>query len=317
MRGPGWGHAGLVLNELKRMWFACRDWRDARARRHETIGPAHLYWNPRGLVYVRAWRHYCVGLIRESLRRHPRALDLVLDDIAAPAGVHRRIGFQFEHTLVRPGGGDSAGAPPSRTPLAGGTGVYLARLLHREALARCDAVIEYSHANRVHLERSGGFEAHLARSIVVAPLLYRLDTGAGHRRQRMITLFSDEREGRRARFLDEARAAGLPLVNRRRAYAAGSLQRLLRDTRVLVNLRRSDDHHTIEELRILPALLCGVVVVSEDGPLRELLPYARHIVWAPREHLVETVRAVDADYAGWRSRLADVMSAMLDRLAST
>jgi hypothetical protein len=311
------GYAGFVLTDLKRIWLTFRDWRDGRARRRESIGPASLTWNPRGPIYVRAWRHYCVGLLRSELLRRPRAVDLAIDEVEATAGTYRRIGFQYEHTVVRPGGGDSTGAPPSRTPLADGKGVYLARLLHREAHERCDRVIEYSEINRVHLERAGGFEEHLARTVVLAPLLYPLDTRPRARRQRMITLFSDEHSGRRAVFLQEARAAGLPVVNRRRAFAARVLRRLLRDTRILVNLRRTNDHHTIEELRILPALLCGVVVVSEDGPLRELLPYQQHIVWASRERLVEAVRAVDADYPAWRARLIECpdLPAVIARMA--
>lgn len=292
-----------MLSTLRRLRFAWRDWRDRVARRREHIGPATLVWNPRGLIYIRAWRQWVLELIRTELARQPRALELWFDDDPPPGHRALRVGFQYEHAVVRPGGGDSAGAPPSRTPLPDGRGVYVARVLQRDMLERCALVVDYSHINRAHLQAAGGFDHFLQRCIVLAPLLYAPDFRQRPRRHALLTLCSDATRGRRGQFLREARAAGLALRNVRRCFEPAALRALLLDTRILVNLRQSEDHHTLEELRILPALLCGVVVVCEDAPLRHTLPYAPYIVWATRDQLVATVAAVAADYAQWWQRI--------------
>ncbi|HEX6833334.1 MAG TPA: hypothetical protein VF132_07360 [Rudaea sp.] len=290
---------------LKRLWFARRDARDARAFVHEPVGPAVLTHNPSHTVYVRAYYRYCVQLFRHALQRQPRALHLVFGgypegDCTLPV---RRMQFQIEHTIVKPGGGDSEGAPVSATPLPHGEGRYLARLLHRPILAAADLVIDYSRANLLHLRGAGGFDDVLAHTSVIAPLLHEPWFARDGRDRACLTLFSDAREGRRARFLATARARGLPIRNLKRCFDSDALQAHYRRTRVLVNMRRSDHHDTIEELRILPALQSGVIVVSEDAPLRDALPYARFIVWAPYDALAETAAEILRDYERWHARV--------------
>lgn len=297
--------ASAMLHRLKRWWFARRDARDARAFVHERTGAAVLTHNPRHTLYVRAYYRYCVDLFRASLQRQAQAVHLVFGDYPAGDG-HlrpRRIAFQIEHTLVRPGGGDSDGAPLSNTPLPHGGGRYLARLLHRPALAAADLVLDYSHANIRHLRDAGGFDDVLAHTVVIAPLLHRVCLAREGREQPALTLFSDAGEGRRARFLAAARARGLPIRNLKRCFDGDVLQARYRRTRVLVNVRRSDHHDTIEELRILPALQSGVIVISEDAPLRHALPYERFIIWAPYDALLERLAEVLRDYERWHARL--------------
>lgn len=294
-----------LLHALKRAWFALRDRRDRAAAVTDRIGNGAITWNPRHIAYLRAYHGYCVALFADVLVRSGAALHLVFDDYpAAATGLPlRRIGFQIEHTLVKPGGGGSAGAARSNTPLADGSGHYLARVLHLDALRQCDRVVEYSAANLAHLQAAGGFGSYLERVLPLAPLLFEADFGASHRNWQIMTLFGDAEEGRRGRFLRNARAAGLPVRNRKRCFEPERLRQAFRRCRILVNVRRSDHHDTLEELRVLPALLCGVVVVSEDVPLRETIPYQRFVVWARYEDLPATVARVHADYAAWHARI--------------
>lgn len=290
---------------LKRLWFARRDARDARAFVHERVSAAMLTHNPQHTVYVRDYYRYCVALFREALQRQPLPMHLLFDDYppgdcALPL---RCIAFQIEHTLVKPGGGDSEGSPVSQTPLPRGDGHYLARLLHRAKLAAADLVIDYSHINREHLRAAGGFEDVLGHTIVIAPMLHARCFDRDGRDQPVLTLFSDAGKGRRGRFLSEAMSRKLPIRNLKRCFDRAALQAQYRRTRVLVNLRRSDHHDTIEELRILPALLSGLVVVSEDGPLRDTLPYARFIVWARYDDLIERTAELLRDYDRWHTRI--------------
>jgi len=295
-----------ILRAIKRVWFGWRDARDRRALTTHPVGRGAITWNPRHTVYVRAYYAYCVGLFADALAREGRRLHLVFGDYpAAPAGDMPlcRIGFQIEHTLVRPGGGDSEGAPPSRTPLPDGGGVYLARVSGLDRLLGCDTVVEYSAANLAHLRRARGFDAYLDKALLVSPLLYDADFSMAQRRREIVSLFSDPAEGRRGRLIRAARDAGVIIHNVKRCFDAQRLRRLYRDTRILVNMHRSDDHHTLEELRVLPALLCGVLVVSEDVPLRDSIPYARYVIWSSLDDLPAMVARVHAEYAVWHTRI--------------
>lgn len=310
-----------LLHALKRAWFALRDRRDRAAAVTDPVGNGAITWNPRHIAYLRAYHGYCVALFADALTRNGAALHLVFDDYPAAATGQplRRIGFQIEHTLVKPGGGGSAGAPRSNTPLPDASGHYLARVLHLDVLRQCDRVIEYSAANLAHLRAADGFGGYLERVVPLAPLLFDADFSVARRNWPIMTLFGDADEGRRGRFLHAARAAGLPIRNRKRCFEPGQLRQAFRQCRILVNVRRSDHHDTLEELRVLPALLCGVVVVSEDVPLRETIPYQRFVVWSRYEDLPATVARVHADYAAWHTRifgdpaLIDILQAMRAR----
>ncbi|MDC8014615.1 hypothetical protein [Tahibacter soli] len=293
-----------VLRKLRTLWR--RVFPRAPACRIEAVGEARLAIDPEYPAVVREYYAHVVGLFRRALAERDAAVNLVFGDLPADFGNAnpvRRIDLQWEHTLVKPGGRDSDGAPVGDVPLMDGAGRYLARVANRAHLETCDAIVDYSRANVENLRRAGGFEAYLAKTIVVAPLLYDIDTTQGRRRRDAITLFADLSQTRRRAFLDAARAARLPLANVNGIYGGDALRALYRDTRVLVNVHQTGEHHTFEELRVLPALLCGAVVVSEDVPLRETIPYHAFVVWARYGELADTVRAVLADDAAYRERI--------------
>jgi hypothetical protein len=288
---------------------ALRAWHAVAARcaiRDECIGRARLRYSLLYPIHVRAWYLYVAGLLREALKRNPRPACLVLGRMAAPRRGDlpvRRIDLQAEHILVKPGGRDSEGAPPGATPLPDGSGRYLVRVAGHAHLSSQDAVIEYSLCNLEHLRSSGCYPDLLARTCYIAPLLFAPNLLAGNRPRPLLTLMADVRQPRRARFLAAAAAAGLPLSNVRGAYSAAALADLFDHTRILINLRQTDSHDTLEELRVLPALLRGVIVISEDVPLRASVPYHDYIIWCRYEELVACALAVHADYAEQHRRL--------------
>ena len=88
-------------------------------------------------------------------------------------------------------------------------------------------------------------------------------------------------------------------------YEERGLRRLYGGAEVVVNVRQTDHHDTLEELRVLPALLCGAIVVSEDVPLRSLVPYERFVIWADYERIPAAVRGALADNARLRRRILE------------
>ncbi len=270
----------------------------------EQIGAARLVHPAAPPPFIAEYRRYCVALLRERLRVEPRSLQLVFGDCAAPRDAAvRRIVIQWEHTLVRPGGRDSADAPAGAIALADGSGHYLVRIAHLADLERQDLVIDYSRANRINIERGGVHGALLARLIVIAPLLHTPHFLRDDRPLPLICLFGNRRESRRAALLAQARRRGLDLRHVDGIFDTASLERLYRSSRVLLNVHQTADHHTAEELRILPALQSGMIVVSEDVPLREELPYHAFVIWAAYEDLLDTAATVLANYEAEHARL--------------
>jgi hypothetical protein len=121
----------------------------------------------------------------------------------------------------------------------------------------------------------------------------------------LVCLFGNRREPRRAALLTRARRRGLDLRHVDGIFDTASLERLYRSSRALLNVHQTADHHTAEELRILPALRSGMIVISEDVPLREELPYHAFVIWAAYEDLLDAAAAVLANYEAEHARLFD------------
>jgi GT2 family glycosyltransferase len=274
----------------------------------DRVGASNLAFDPEFPLFVRQFYFNCILEIERALVDGRHRLNVIIGKKnCAFDNTNRtlRIGLQWEHTLVKPGGRDSDGAPRGQVPIEGGGESYLVRLQDREFLESCDLVIDYSRPNLVNLERSPQFASLVQKFVYLAPLLYDFAPDDRRRKFDIVTLFADTAQPRRRELLDRARAAGLPIRNVAGIFSHDGLRRLYDRTRILVNLHQTEHHHTFEELRVLPALLRGVVVVSENVPLREEIPYHRFIVWADAASLIETVRDVQENYAAYRARLIE------------
>lgn len=276
--------------------------------------------NPPEMLFE--YYRYCVALFRSSLHEKPHALNLVFGNAAASFRNELpvvRIGLQYEHTLVRTGGRDSADAPHGLINLVDGTETYLVRIAEWTELRQMDIVIEYSRANAWNVASSGRFDDYARRQIVIAPVLGQIDFHSPERPRELISLFADPEQSRRRALLDEATRRGLPLRNIQGIFALSGLRRLYRQTRILINIHQTDHHHTFEELRVLPALMCGVIVISESSPLRTHIPYHEFIVWADYADLLAVAAEVRAHYAQhWQRMFGDGrLAALLQSLHQT
>ena len=80
------------------------------------------------------------------------------------------------------------------------------------------------------------------------------------------------------------------------------VEELYARTRILVNIRQTDHCDTLEELRVLPALRSGVIVISELAPNKELTRYSEFIIWGTLDELPEIIRNVQDNYEStWNS----------------
>jgi hypothetical protein len=117
--------------------------------------------------------------------------------------------------------------------------------------------------------------------------MYELDFDKGTRTE-TITMFTGNASPRRDAMMNYR--------NVNSCYSKESLLEQYSQTKILVNVHQTDHHHTFEELRVLPALRRGVIVISETVPLIDKIPYSDYIIWTEYEHLTETVKEVQSNY---------------------
>ena len=234
--------------------------------------------------YVSDYVDYACSLIRIHA---PKGRRIVLGPLPAPPEVFR-VGINFEHTLVRQGGRDIGDAPFGIVSPSGTQGErYHVRLVNKEFLSACDLVIDYSMPNIFHV-RSSRHYPHIAdRHVYIAPCLYPIVWTRTNRTIDVLTTFLDTEQPRRKKLLEDAKDL---VTNVSDCFAKDDICRLYQSTKLMINIHQTPHHHTFEELRVLPALENGVLVLAEESPLKDLIPYHSMIVWAPYESILEVAR---------------------------
>ena len=232
------------------------------------------------------------------LRVHPP----ILFRVVAPC---YSIFVQVEHTLVKPGGRDSEGfeAGPLLIQGASSSAPYLARLNNYESIKNFDFIVEYSRINLVNIQGASKFSDLHDRLLYLSPALYQFNAAPDDARRRnfiTITNFGNSEEPRRKNFLEVMHAKKIPIQNIYTWYS--DVEELYARTRILVNIRQTDHHDTLEELRVLPALRSGVIVISELAPYKELTRYSEFIIWGTLDELPGIISNVQDNYeATWNS----------------
>lgn len=293
-----------ALKILQKISLLLRRNRLSRQRVNDTV----LLFHPEHDEVIRDYYLYVLRLLVQAAQASHLKADIVLG--AYQAWHHGpkpqfRVDFQIEHTLVKQGGRGAESAPEGVIAVPGNPGSrYLVRLQDIGRLEQADALVEYSCPNLVNLQSSGLYPELVAKLHYIAPLVYPVDVcvpGAAQRDLEVITLFGNPEEPRRKALLDRLKRWSSVCQNIRGRF--DDVHDIYRRTRILVNIRQTDHHDTLEELRVLPALQSGVVVISEDVPLRSEVPYRDFILWAPLKDLPALVREVHENYARYHERI--------------
>lgn len=183
-----------------------------------------------------------------------------------------------------------------------------------------DLIIDYSYLNVYNFQSSGYYPNDLLRRIAYIPPI--IDTSicflkykSQKREIELLTTFflPEMFDGHRSMFLRKMLSKNINITNSNNISHIDSLysirqqlSTLLLKTKILINIHQSVYWgHTFEEIRVLPALLSKVVVISETSPLQDKLPYYDYIIWSNLDDMEVTIKHVRDNYEFYYNKFYD------------
>lgn len=206
------------------------------------------------------------------------------------------ININWEHTIVKDGGRSVPHGCPHGKLLDDTANYYLVRIDRFKDLNNSDIVIDYSIPNIENVKISNLFNDFSKKHVYIASSLYECEFAKEHRNIPVLTTFINTNEPRRKLLLDNLAAKNIGHINFNNCFGRDSLRKLYLNTKILINVHQTPHHHTFEELRVLPALQCGVIVVCEKSPLSNLIPYNDYIIWEDFDNISDKVCDVINNY---------------------
>lgn len=246
-------------------------------------------------IHTGEYYNYCLNLLAEAVLNHIDPVNVIFGDIDFKfenSNPIIKIDIQPEHTLVKAGGRSVEEVIMGKVKTFEGDN-YLVRIPNFKYYSSLDATIEYSIPNIKNIQTAEDTRCleYAQTSRYIAPVIYEdvnfEDTG----KKETITMFSSNPSPRRASFSSRAN-----VVNIKDAFSKEELRVVYYNSKILVNVHQTDHHHTFEELRVLPALCNGVLIISEEVPLKEEIPYSESIIWSSYDRLPETIEKVKENY---------------------
>jgi len=164
-----------------------------------------------------------------------------------------------------------------------------------------DIILECSKPNIKNLEISGLYPDILPKFQHVSPCFYKsVSKKEVAKTVDTLTLFS--LDPTRENKLQEIHASFANHRNEPDCFG-DELTSLLETTKILINVHRTESEITLEELRVLPALMQKVLVVSEVSPLTELVPFGAMIILATYDNIVQKTKEVLDNYDTYYSQI--------------
>jgi len=206
------------------------------------------------------------------------------------------ININYEHTLVKNGGRSVPHDTPFGEVHYNNNEKYLVRIDNYDNLNKSDIIIDYSNPNIHNVKTCSRYDSFTKKHIYISSSVYEPYFIKENRNIITLTTFINTNEERRRTLLDKIVNEKLEHININNCFEKDSLQNILKNTKIIINIHQTLHHHTFEELRVLPALECGVIVISEKSPLTELIPYKDLIIWENYEDIIEKTKEVINNY---------------------
>ena len=269
----------------------------------EQIKNSFIVYNENHNIHIREYYLYCVDLIKKRLKSYDNDINIIVGNYQTVFPNKNKIiniDIQCEHTLVKEGGRSISNIIFGS--VEHNSGYYLIRIDKYDYYNSLDFIIEYSLPNLFNIGTNLDLKNYHLKNIYVAPILYVINFDNKNKTD-VITLFKKDGNTRRNIILTEFEELGLTNKTIENCFTSQCLYDLYEKTKIMVNVHQTDHHHTFEELRVLPALLNGVIVISEDVPLKEKIPYSEYIIWVEYDKLSETTLDVYNNYLEYYDKI--------------
>jgi len=264
------------------------------------------------LIYDKArcvndYYQYIISVLKYIIDKNNLSINIILDNGEYNFNNNNKtikITINYEHTLVKEGGR----SVPKDTPFGkikyNENKNYLVRIDRFQHLNSSDIIIDYSNPNIFNVKQSGLFSDFSNKHIYVAPTLYEnIYINTNNRNLQSLTTFININQLRRKKLLKDIGKSKLNHSNINNCFTKNKLQELYQNTKVLINIHQTPHHDTFEELRCLPALQNGVIVVSEKSSLNHLIPYNDLIIWSDYDNIIEKTKEVLENYEEYHKRI--------------
>ena len=216
------------------------------------------------------------------------------DDIFNNSNKLIKISLNCEHTIVKKGGRDTDNVAVGNI-MDDNDDNYLVRIVDVDKLSDSNIILEYSEPNIFNITNSV-FNYLKNKLLYISPSLYNFNNNLHTRNINVLTTFINTAEPRRSKLIENINANHLEYININNCFDLDSLYNVYINTKILINIHQTDHHHTFEELRVLPALESGVLVISEISPLNKLIPYNNLIIWSTYDDIISKTKDVLDNY---------------------
>ena len=272
------------------------------------VNNSYIYYDNNMWIAVKDYTMYVIELLEDYLNKNPSLCVNLFVNINTDKSIELtnenkiiRIGINFEQTIVSDEIVKYSIEPERKIEF--NNKKYTVRMEMFNELNQMDIVIDYSKPNIKNIELSGLYNDYFKKIKYISPFVYKsVMTSSYEKKTNIITLFSDiTPPPRRHNIITELNKMD-NYINRHDCYNKELLD-LLIDTKILINIHQNEYDNTFEEIRVLPALMNKVLVISEISPLNEIIPYNPLIIWATYENIIEKTKEVLQNYEEYFNKI--------------
>lgn len=241
------------------------------------------------------YKLYIVLLLKEILNNINTNANIIIGDTIFNFPNNNkiiRIKYNIEHTLVLKKGRGVENRIIGNIETIDKNDFYLVRICDYDRLNISDIVIDYSIPNILNINSCDYYNEFSKKLLYISPMLFDYNPLTTERDINILTTFYNPNEERRKIFLEKAQTKNINIININDCFDLDKLRILLSRTKIIINIHQTDSHHTFEELRCLPALLCGAIVISEESPLFKDIPYSNSIIWSSYDSIYTQINIV-------------------------
>jgi hypothetical protein len=254
------------------------------------------------------YMYYILSVIKYVINKNNLSINVILGNMIYDFNNNNKtikININYEHTLVKKGGRGIENNTPTGIIQYNKDDNYLVRIVNLNDHINSDIIIDYSNPNIYNVKSSGYYNDFSDKYIYISPSIYQTTyINMENRKISSLTTFIDVNEPRRYKLLENIKNYNqFNNININNCFDKNDLENLYRDTKIIINIHQTPHHNTFEELRCLPALQNGVIIVAEKSPLNHLIPYNNLIIWCEYDDIINKVKDVLDNYEEYHSKI--------------